>query len=99
MPALRVEPHLFAVLCSGFAMAASDPQAPLDPLLLDAVRGALARAEAARLPGLPVVVRLSRPELAVLAACFEVGGQGMDSISDDQWNAIGALLEQARAKG
>ncbi len=95
MPVLRLPPHLLAPLCDGFAAAAGDPQAPLDALLLAAVRGALARAEAAQRPGLPVVVPLTAPELAVLAACFEVGAEGLDSVGDAQWDAILALLEQA----
>ena len=99
MPLLRVEPHLFAMLREGFAVAAGDPQAPLDPALLNAVLHALARAEAAQLPGASIVVALTAAELAVLAACFEVGSEGLDSIRDDEWDAIRALLAQAaRAK-
>jgi hypothetical protein len=60
------------------------------------VRTALAQAQATAMPGLPILVSLqSTDELAVLAACFEVGGEGHDDVTDDQWYSVVALIGQA----
>lgn len=95
MPLLRVEPHLFAMLRSGFAVAAGDQRAPIDPALVHAVRGALTRADAGQRGRLPVVVRLTQPELVVLTAFFGCAAERLDGIDDVQRNAIVALLQQA----
>ena len=96
MITLRLEPQQFAALRNGFDAAASDPDAPVDPTLIAAVQSALAEAKATALPGLPVLVTLqSTAELNTLAACFEVGGEGHPDVTDDQWDSIVALIEQA----
>jgi hypothetical protein len=60
------------------------------------VRAALADASATALPGLPILVMLqSTGDLAALAACFEVGGDGHPDVADDQWDSVLALIEQA----
>jgi hypothetical protein len=95
MITLRMEPQQFTALCTGFD-AADDPDAPIDPSLLAQVRSALAEARGAALPGLPILVVLqSTDELAVLATCFEVGGEGHSDVADDQWESVPALIEQA----
>ena len=96
MITLRLEPQQFAALHAGFDAAAGDPDAPIDVSLLARVRTALADAKNTALPGLPILVMLkSTDELAVLAACFEVGGEGHADVTDDHWDSIVALIEQA----
>ena len=96
MITLRLESQQFAALRTGFDAAASDPDAPVDPTLIAGVQSALAEARATALPGLPVLVTLQSPdELNALAACFEVGGEGHPDVTDDQWDSIVALVEQA----
>jgi hypothetical protein len=96
MITLRLESQQFAALCAGFDAAADDPDAPIDPSLLAQVWAVLADAKADALPGLPILVMLkSTDELAALSACFEVGGEGHADVTDDQWDSIVALIEQA----
>jgi hypothetical protein len=93
---LRLESPQFDALCAGFEVAAGDPDVPIDVSLLAHVRTALADAQATAMPGLPMLVTLqSIDELAALAACFEVGGEGHADVIDDQWYSVEALLEQA----
>jgi hypothetical protein len=95
MITLRLESPQFDALCAGFEVAAGDPDAPIDVSLLAHVRTALAEAQATAMPGLPMLVTLqSISELAALAACFEVGGEGHASVTDDQWYSVLALIEQ-----
>jgi hypothetical protein len=95
MVTLSIEPHLFAALRAGFEAAATD-DAPIDLELLSRVRVALTEASVTALPGLPVLVSLgSADELNALAACFEVGGELHPNVTDDQWESILALFEQA----
>lgn len=100
MITLRMEPQQFTALRAGFDAAADDPDAPIDNSLIARVRGALAEARSAALPGLPILVILqSTDELAALSACFEVGGEGHSDVTDDQWESVLALIERAaRAK-
>jgi hypothetical protein len=96
MITLRLEAPLYDALRAGFDVAAGDPDAPIDVSLLAYVRTALAQAQATAMPGLLIVVSLqSTDELAALAACFEVGGEGHADVTDDQWYSITALIEQA----
>ena len=92
---LRIPPHDFAALRAGFE-AAADDDAPIDPESLSRVRLALAEADVTTPPGLPVVLTLeSTDDLFALSACWEVGGEGHPSVTDDQWYSINALIEQA----
>jgi len=93
---LRLESPQFDALCAGFDVAAGDPDAPIDVSLLAHVRTALAQARDTAMPGLPILVSLQlSDELAALAACFEVGGEGHADVSDDQWYSVVALIGQA----
>ena len=95
MVTLHIQPHLFAALRTGFEAAASD-DAPIESELINRVRVALTEASATALPGLPVLVTLgSANELSALSACFEVGGELHPDVTDDQWDSIVALVEQA----
>jgi hypothetical protein len=99
MITLRLEPLQFIALRAGFDAAASDPDAPVDPMLIAGVQSALAEARATALPGLPVLVTLqSTAELDALAACFEVGGESHPDLTDDLWYSLVALIEQAAQK-
>jgi hypothetical protein len=90
-----VEPHLFAALRSGFDAAARD-DAPVDQVALSCVRTAIDEAAVGSMPGLPIILRLrTGRQLNVLSDCFEVGGECHPAITDFQWDAITALLEQA----
>jgi hypothetical protein len=96
---LRLEPDLFAVLRRAFDCAtdgiedSDPPPVPLD--VVAALRTKLAEADADALPGLPVVLALSRAEIEALSACFSVGGEGDAAVTDDQYDAISATLGQA----
>jgi hypothetical protein len=95
MVTLRIPPHLFALLRSGFEAAACD-DAPLDSKLLSKVRGALIEADVAATPGLPVILTLDTDdELEALTACFEVGSETDPAVSDDRYLAVQTVLEQA----
>ena len=95
MITLRIPPHLFALLSSGFE-AGADDDAPLDSRLLSKVREALIEADVAAIPGLPVILTLeSAGGLDALATCFEVGTETNPSVSDDQYLVIQTMLEQA----
>jgi hypothetical protein len=95
MITLRIQPHLFAALRTGFEAAATD-DAPIETELLDRVRIALTEAGAAALPGLQVLLTLGAvDELDALAACCEVGGEMHPDVTDDQWGSILALVKQA----
>ena len=96
MITIRMDAQQFRALCAGFHTASDDPDAPIDRTLLMNVRTALAEASATALPGLPILVMLqSTGDLAALAACFEVGGDGHPDVADDQWHSVLALIEQA----
>lgn len=93
MITLRIEPHLSTALRAGYEAAGDD--APVEIELLDRVQTALSDASAVVLPGLPVLVTLeSTDELDALAVCFEVGSQLHPDVTNDQWDAIQALIEQ-----
>lgn len=101
---LRLEPHLFVVLRRAFDSATDGiedwelPPVPLDVVAV--LRTKLAEAEATALPGLSIVLALSPAEIEVLSACFSVGGEGDPAVSDDQYEAILAMLGQsARSAG
>jgi hypothetical protein len=47
------------------------------------------------MPGLPVVVNLTQATPGAISYCFEVGGECAFDISDDDYEAVHALLEQA----
>jgi hypothetical protein len=95
MITLRIPPHLFALLRSGFEEGACD-DAPLDSRLLNKVRAALIEADVASMPGLPVILTLETgDELQSLTACFEVGSETNPAVSDDQYLAVQTVLEQA----
>ena len=98
---LRVEPSLFSTLRTGFEAAVCNDDAPIRPQLLSRLRPALADAAATAPRGRPILVRLeSTAELYALGDCFAVGGEGHPRVSDTQWDAINALIDQtARTAG
>ena len=98
---LRVEPSLFSALCAGFEAAVCNDDAPIRPQLLSRLRPALAGAAATAPLGRPILVRLeSIAELYALGDCFAVGGEGHPRVTDAQWDAINALIDQtARTAG
>jgi hypothetical protein len=101
MIVLRVEPSLFSALRTGFEAAVCNDDAPIRPQLLSRLRPALADAAAAAPRGRPILVRLeSIAELYALGDCFAVGGEGHPRVTDAQWDAINALIDQtARMAG
>jgi hypothetical protein len=98
---LRVEPSLFSALRAGFEAAVRNDDAPIRPQLLSRLRPALADAAATAPRGRPILVRLeSIAELYALGDCFAVGGEGHPRVTDAQWDAINALIDQtARTAG
>ena len=95
MLTIRIEPHVFSVLRSGFEAGAND-EAPLDQRLLGRLWAALIEADADSTPGLPVLLMLgSAVELDAMASCFEVGAETDPSITDDQWLSVLTLFESA----
>ena len=99
---LRVEPSLFSALRTGFeAAAVCNDDAPIRPQLLSRLRPALADAAVTAPRGRPILVRLeSIAELYSLGDCFAVGGEGHPGVTDAQWDAINALIDQtARTAG
>ena len=99
MVTLRIEPYLFATLQTGFEAAARD-DAPIDPELLDRVRAALIEASATALPGLLILVALkSEDELYALATCFEVGCELDPCVTENQWDSIQDVMDQALLAG
>jgi hypothetical protein len=93
---LRIEPGLFSALRAGFEAAACDDDAPISPKLLSRLRPALANAAAAAPPRRPILVMLeSVADLYALGDCFTVGGEGHPRVTDAQWEAINALIDQA----
>ena len=101
MIVLRVEPSLFSALRTGFEAAVCNDDAPIRPQLLSRLRPALADAAATAPRGRPILVRLeSIAELYALGDCFAVGGEGHPRVTDAQWDAINALIDQtARTAG
>ena len=96
MITLRVEPSLFSALRAGFEAAVCNDDAPISPQLLTRLRPALAAAAVTAPRGRPILVRLeSTDELYTLGDCFAVGGEGHPHVTDAQWDAINALIDQA----
>ena len=92
---LRVELSLFSALCTGFEAAVCNDDAPIRPQLLSRLRPALAAAAATAPRGRPILVRLELiGELYALGDCFAVGGEGHPRVTDAQWDAINALIDQ-----
>jgi hypothetical protein len=98
---LRVDPSLFSALRTGFEAAVCNDDAPIRPQLLSRLRPALADAAATAPRGRPILVRLeSIAELYAVGDCFAVGGEGHPCVTDAQWDAINALIDQtARTAG
>ncbi len=98
---LRVEPSLFSALRTGFEAAVCNDDAPIRPQLLNRLRPALAAAAATAPRGRPILMRLELiAELYTLGDCFAVGGEGHPRVTDAQWDAINALIDQtARTAG
>jgi hypothetical protein len=93
---LRVEPDLFPALCAGFEAAICGDDAPIKSKLISRLRPALADAAAQAPRGRLILVRLeSIAELYALGDCFAVGGEGHPRVTDDQWDRINALIDQA----
>jgi hypothetical protein len=96
MITLRIEPLLFSALRAGFEAAACDVDAPISPKVLSRLRPALAAAAATAPRGRSILVMLeSIADLYALGDCFAVGGEGHPRVTDAQWDAINALIDQA----
>jgi hypothetical protein len=92
---LRLPLYLFIALRAGFE-AADDDDAPIDPAARRRVRQALTEAAATTPPGLPTVLVLeSNEDLFALSGCWQVGGECHPSVTEDQWNSINALIDDA----
>jgi hypothetical protein len=89
---LRIEPRLFVMLKRVFDTVARDDEIPIDEGIIDEARHALDDASINALPGLPIVVNLTQDTLDAILGCFEVGGEGAEDISDDDYEAIHGLL-------
>jgi hypothetical protein len=93
MVTLRIPSHLFSALRSGFNAVCDDGLVGHD--MVSGVRAAFAAALDASMPGLPIILKLqSADELYALADCVEVGGKGHSAVTDDQWKAIVALIDE-----
>jgi hypothetical protein len=80
---------------TGFEAAVCNDDAPIRPQLLSRLRPALADAAATAPRGRPILVRLEAiAELYALGDCFAVGGEGHPRVTDAQWDAINALIDQ-----
>ena len=101
MITFRVEPSLFSALCTGFEAGACNDDAPIRRQLLTRLRPALADAAATAARGRSILVKLELiAELYALGDCFAVGGEGHPRVTDTQWDAINALIDQtARTAG
>jgi hypothetical protein len=93
---IRLGPHHFRALRRAFDCATDgldewpEPPMPLD--MVAVLRAKLAEADAASLPGLPVVLALSQAEIEALLVCWEVGGECDPSVTDDQYETVLAIL-------
>jgi hypothetical protein len=92
---LRIEPRLFGLLKKVFDTVATDAYIPIDDSVIEDARGALHTANINAMPGLPVVVNMTRDTPGAISCCFEVGGESASDISDDDYEAIQAVVEQA----
>lgn len=90
---LRIEPRLFELLKKVFDTVAADPDIPIDEGIIEDARGALHTANVNAMPGLPVIVNLTQDTLGAISDCFEVGGEDNAEISDDDYEAVHALIE------
>jgi hypothetical protein len=101
MITLRIEPNLFSALRAGFEAAAFDKDAPIKSKLISPLGLALANAAAKAPRGRLIPVTLeSIAELYALGDCFAVGGEGHPRVTEDQWDQINALIDQAvKAEG
>jgi hypothetical protein len=96
MITLRIEAGLFSALRAGFEAAACDKDAPIKSRLISPLRLALANAAAKAPRGRLILVMLeSIAELYALGDYFAVGGEGHPRVSEDQWNKINALIDEA----
>ena len=94
MVTLCVPSHLFSALQFGFDAVCDDGLIEQD--MVRGVRAAFADALDTSMPGLSVILNLqSADELYALADCVEVGGKGHPDVTDDQWKAIVALIDEA----
>jgi hypothetical protein len=98
---LRVEQSLFSALLAGFEAAVCNDDAPIKSQLLSRLWPAMADAAAAAARGRPILVRLeSIAELYAPGDCFAVGGEAHPRVTEAQWDAINALIDQtARTAG
>jgi hypothetical protein len=96
MITLHIEPDLFSALRAGFEASACDKDAPIKSKLISPLRLALANAAAKAPRGRSIPVMLgSIAELYALGDCFAVGGEGHPRVTEDQWDKINALIDQA----
>lgn len=96
MITLDLTPPLFAALRAGFEAGICE-EGPIEQEMLAGLRMALEEAAAAGSRQSEVRVTLeSSYELFILADCFEVGAEISPDVTVPQWEAILALMEQAR---
>jgi|ERR1700722_9349833 hypothetical protein len=101
MITLRIHPDLFSALRAGFQASACDNDPPIKSKLISPLRLALANAAAKAPRGRLILVMLeSIEELYALGDCFAVGGEDHPRVTEDQWDKINALIDQAiKAEG
>ena len=92
----RLPPDLLVPLCRAVAIATDGLHGPAEPTAIHQVRRALAAAAAHPLPGLPLLVQLEPPDLALLAAEFGAGAKLLDAISEAQHQDLAELLGERR---
>ena len=86
---------------AGFEASACDNDPPIKSKLIIPLRLALANATTkAPRERLTVVMLESIEELHALGDCFSVGGEGHPRVTEDQWDKINELIDQAiKAEG
>jgi hypothetical protein len=100
MPVLRVPEGLFQTLQSAFAMAASetDPAGAEAPIRRDVVLRIwqeFALAEAAHLPGLPLVMEVTPEEAGALVLAFRAETERPEAVGERAWTQLRELLAEA----
>lgn len=64
----------------------ADP--PVDVTAVEQARAAITSAEALHASGTDIQITMEQPAFEAFKACVEVGGEGSDDITDDEWAEI-----------